>query len=82
MYYKAIHNMSHSYISCLTNVSKPVRTTRSSTKMFLVVPKIALKKYGKRTFKMGFVILGNNITDEPLKQSKDITTLIKSVSFQ
>ena len=69
--------MAPSYLNCLINVSKPVRTTRSSTKILLVVPKIALNRYGKRTFKMGAAILWNSITDEHLKQSKDITTFKK-----
>ena len=35
------------YINCLINVSKPVRTT-----IYLMIPKIALNRYGKRTFKI------------------------------
>ena len=55
------------------NVSKPVRTTCSSTNNLPVVPEIALNRYGKRTFKIGADILWNSITDEHSKQSKDIT---------
>ena len=75
--YKAMHNMAPSYLTCLVNKSKPVRTTRSSTKILLVVPKITLNRYGKRTFQMGAATLWNSITDEHLKNSKDITTFKK-----
>ena len=77
--YKAIRNMVPSYPNCLINVCKPVRTTRSSTKMLLVVPKIALNRYDKRTFKIGAAILYNSITVEHLKLSKDITTFKKQL---
>ena len=69
--------MTHSYLNCLINVSKSVRTTRSSTKKLLVVPKLALNRYGKRIFKMGAAILWNSISDDHLKQSRDITTFKK-----
>ena len=39
--YKVIHTMAPSYLNCSINVSKPVRTTRSSTQFLLVVPNIA-----------------------------------------
>ena len=42
---------------------------------FLMVPKIALTRYGKRTLKMGSTVYWNNIPDEHLKQRKDITIL-------
>ena len=56
------------YLNCFINVSKPVRTTRPSIEMLLVVPNIALNRYSKRTF-----------TDEHLKQSKNITTFKKQL---
>ena len=31
--YKAIHNITSSYLNCLINASNPIRTTRSSIKM-------------------------------------------------
>ena len=68
------YNMVRSYLTCLVNKSKPFRTTRSSTKKLLVVPKIILNRCGKRTFKMGAETLWNIITEKYLKESKDITT--------
>ena len=44
-----------------------------------MVPKITLNRYGKRTFKKGAVTLWNSITDDHLKNSKDITTFNPSV---
>ena len=67
----------HFSILLVYNVSKPVRTTHSSTKILLVVPKIALNRYSKCTFKMGAAILWNSITDEHLNQSNDATTFKK-----
>ena len=46
-----------------------------------MVPKIALNRYGKRTFKMGSAILWNSINDEHLKQSKDITTFMNQLKM-
>ena len=39
--------------------------------------KITLNRYGNCTFKMGAATLGNSITDEHLKKSKDTTTFKK-----
>ena len=73
--YKGMHNMAPSYLTCLVNKSKSVRTTHSSRNILLVVAKITLKRYSKRTFKMGTA--WNSFTDEHLKKSKDITTFKK-----
>ena len=71
-----MHNMaSISYLTCLANkISKPVKSTRSSTQILIVVPKITLNIQGKRAFKMGATTLWNSIADEHLKKSENITT--------
>ena len=72
--------MAPSYLDCLINSSKPIRTTRSSIIFWAREPKIALNGYGKRTFKMG-VVLWNGITDEHLKQSKTSKMQLEAILF-
>ena len=55
--FKAIHNIAPSYLNCLINVSKPVWITRSSAKILLVVLKIDLNIYSKKTFQIGAAML-------------------------
>ena len=49
-----------------------VRTICSSIKIMLVVPKIALDRYGKRILKNGVAILWDSIVYEPSIRSEDI----------
>ena len=70
--YKALNNLSPSYISSLLNRYIPSRSLRSSSKSLLQVPRSNLKSYGDRAFSVCAPKLWNSLPDD-IKFSTSIT---------
>ena len=57
--YKALNNLSPSYIRDLVDVYKPSRTLRSGNSLSLVVPRTKTVTYGNRLFRKAAPVLWN-----------------------
>ena len=71
--FKALNNLSPSYIRDLLQTYKPSRSLRSSTMNLLVTPRSRLKFYGDRAFSVCAPKLWNNLP-ENVKYSPNLTS--------
>jgi len=76
--FKALHNLSPTYIRDLRRTYKPVRSLRSSTVNMLVIPRSRLKFYGDRAFSVCTLKLWNNLPDH-IKCSSNLRTFKSSL---
>ena len=78
--FKALHNLSPSYIRDLLQTYNPVRSLRSSAMNMLVIPRSRLKFYGDRASAFSFCApkLWNNLS-EHIKCSPNLRTFKSSL---